>query len=855
MASITVQEHITVPERTNILKLVAGMFNAAPGAAYLSEFTDAYLALNKDLGALANALGQTGAFKSLYPSFLTAEEFADKFLDTLGLKDNTEAQDWVQAKVNAGESFASVVFQALVAIDASTSDDFKAARDQLTNKAAAAEYYSVTLQASSDDLATLQNVVAKVTDDPKSVEAANDANQGGSGKTFTLTTGVDIREGTAGNDTFNAFIDTAGTADRSTFTAQDTIDGGAGIDTLNIYTDVGNNVNDVFPAFASVKNVEIVNVFNDNAAAAFGDASKFQGVQQLWQIGAAAAVTNLEAGSAAGFRDIAALAGDVTAKTGAASITVAVDNIGEGNTATSVVTKGANTINVAGSLAEDAGVFTLDARAAATTATTLTVNTAVATTLDTSNGANAGVTTVNAADSTGGVTYSAAAAVVNVTTGTGDDDLTIAATTKASVTTGEGDDTVTASGILDAETVINLGAGDDRLVLQATPAAGATLTGGEGTDTLAMLKAGYAAITTAGWSGGTAAEDAAALAKITGFEALEFTDALADAESFDISKIAGITSFVAGAGVNSTESATVTGVTSGSSVTLAGAVANNGTLVVEVKDAATGEADVLNLKLNKAIADDADTTVDLNAVAVTVTAADVETVNVEATGVRGAATEIDLNDYTLTLNNDELVTLNISGDNVLTFTAAGTMEDLATINASANTAGVVIDTSAAALTQAITITGTAADDTIVLGANDVVNAGDGDDDITLANLAQVTGGAGEDTFVMTASANQVSYASILDFSTADDSIVTLGTTFNDTKITLAANAVFSDYVEAAAAGAARTISWFQFGGNTYIVSDEDAAANFVNGKDAIVEIVGLVDFSEATLTGSTLAFA
>ena len=113
---------VTTQERTNILKLVAGMFNAAPGAAYLNEFTNAFVDLNKDLGALANALGQTGAFQSLYPSHLTADEFANKFLDTLGLKANTEAQDWVKAKVNAGESYASVIFQALVALEASTDE-------------------------------------------------------------------------------------------------------------------------------------------------------------------------------------------------------------------------------------------------------------------------------------------------------------------------------------------------------------------------------------------------------------------------------------------------------------------------------------------------------------------------------------------------------------------------------------------------------------------------------------------------------------------------------------------------------------------------------------------------------------
>ena len=61
MASITVQE------RTTILKLVAGMFNAAPGATYLNEFTDAFVALNKDFGALAAALGNTAPSKACTP--------------------------------------------------------------------------------------------------------------------------------------------------------------------------------------------------------------------------------------------------------------------------------------------------------------------------------------------------------------------------------------------------------------------------------------------------------------------------------------------------------------------------------------------------------------------------------------------------------------------------------------------------------------------------------------------------------------------------------------------------------------------------------------------------------------------
>lgn len=218
MASVTTQE------RTDILELVAGMFNAAPGATYLNEFTDAFVALNKDLGALAAALGQTGAFKSVYPSYLTAQEFANKFLGNLGLKDNAEAQDFVQAKVNAGEDHASVIFQALAAIEASTAADFQVAHDQLTNKAAVAEFASVTLGLSSDDLGVLQGMLASVSADPSSVQTAKNALAVADTANIYLTQGQDRVVGTAGNDTIIGL--------QSTLGDMDTINGGGGFDTL-----------------------------------------------------------------------------------------------------------------------------------------------------------------------------------------------------------------------------------------------------------------------------------------------------------------------------------------------------------------------------------------------------------------------------------------------------------------------------------------------------------------------------------------------------------------------------------------------------------------------------------------------
>ena len=94
--------------------------------------------------------------------------------------------------MNAGESFGSVIFQALEAIEASTSADFAAAKAQLANKAAVAEYYSVELGKSSDSLEALQPVVANVTNNPASVQAAKDALD--PVQTFTLTEALAAEE-------------------------------------------------------------------------------------------------------------------------------------------------------------------------------------------------------------------------------------------------------------------------------------------------------------------------------------------------------------------------------------------------------------------------------------------------------------------------------------------------------------------------------------------------------------------------------------------------------------------------------------------------------------------------------------
>lgn len=155
----------TTEEQTNILKLVAGMFNAAPGARYLWEVETAFGAVGWDYSALARGLSQTTFFKSLYPSDLSTQAFADKFLGTLGLADVADAQQWIRYHATAGKPYAQLMLEALVALDASSDAVYASARQLLANKATVAEHYSVTQAKSGYEMGTLQGVLAMVRPD------------------------------------------------------------------------------------------------------------------------------------------------------------------------------------------------------------------------------------------------------------------------------------------------------------------------------------------------------------------------------------------------------------------------------------------------------------------------------------------------------------------------------------------------------------------------------------------------------------------------------------------------------------------------------------------------------------------
>jgi hypothetical protein len=188
----------------------------------------------------------------------------------------------------------------------------------------------------------------------------------GVGANMWLTTAVDVIAGTAFADIINAIPANATGGASDTLNAADSIDGGPGVDTLNIYatTKAGANFNAQLPSYVSIKNVELINIYNADASAANAfntgtvgtlDASRFAGATRITQHTVAADVTNLASGTTAGFADMAIADNSqvslgVTAAATATSANLAATNVVLGSSSSTNATS--LTLNVSGAALE-----------------------------------------------------------------------------------------------------------------------------------------------------------------------------------------------------------------------------------------------------------------------------------------------------------------------------------------------------------------------------------------------------------------------------------------------------------------------------------------------------------------------
>ena len=263
----------------------------------------------------------------------------------------------------------------------------------------------------------------------------------------------------------------------------------------------------------------------------------------------------------------------------------------------------------------------------------------------------------------------------------------------------------------------------------------------------------------------------------------------------------------------------------GSTIAFTGDVAtNNGQAIVNVANAANNGSDVLNLSYTGQIV----------STPVSVIAAGVEVVNLTASTSAGAAAgtllSVDLQDQALT-------TLTIRGSESVAFSAPtyafldGTVNfgALTSINASQATAPVTLDASA------MTTPATAANTTA--GGGITLTGTTGADTFMVRNFATVTGGGGNDT-IMVSQPGSVSALSVVTDAHAGEIIGFAGlkaTTLRATAIT--ATSVQNGLDQAAALGAG-TASYFQVGGDTYVVGDNSTATTFQVGNDFAIRLIG-----------------
>ena len=474
------------------------------------------------------------------------------------------------------------------------------------------------------------------------------------------------------------------------------------------------------------------------------------------------------------------------------------------------LTGGAITDSEAGA---DDGFTTINLASTGTASTIADLIAADATTLNISGDAKvtltaqtlASVTAITVTNTAGASLGTALATGVTFTGGVGADTISIGATTKA-ITLGAGNDTVTVS--------------------SATLGAGGSVNGGDGTDTLVANVNGSAFSADPAFGGFETLRVAGAAAQgshnANGFTALE------------VGALAGATTF--------TNVAVNTGLT---------VLATTGAATTVTLANATGTTDVFNLTLSSSAAIAANT----------VTLAGIETVNIAVLDTNSTA-HVD----TLTLAATSAKSVVVTGNAGLTLVNTGNTA-ITNFDASAvtGTGSAVTFTSVnATIGENVTIkTGAGADViTTTATANDTVVSGSGADSITYeGGLDVFTGGAGADKFDINSVGTKALFLTVTD-ATAGDTLdfvtVSAGTIADTTlgpKITLGGAATFDQYLDSAAGGNGGTnalVTWFQFGGDTYVIVDNSAGASFVSGTDSVIKLTGAVDLSSSTLATEVL---
>lgn len=533
---------------------------------------------------------------------------------------------------------------------------------------------------------------------------------GGTGTTYTLTTGMDNIPGTALNDTIMA----GEVNNAQTLTAGDTINGAGGTNTINVSANNAHNY-----AGFTMQNVQTLNVTADGGPQVF-DLSGTTGLTSINSVNSSAAV---QADYVATLANVG-----ITNATAAANMTVGYQDVtGASDTVGLTMTNSsAGTIRLGGQ-GTNTGIETVALHSSGTASTIAGLDSQITNlTFDGSANVKIGgtldtVKVIDASSATGGLTATIGTANANAVTFTG----------------GSGADTITFG-------ATSLTAAD-------------TVTGGTGSDTLVADRAGLFAAGAAG--------------KVTGVETITMSDQLTAAATFKGGTwFADATTFNLNAGYAAGATASITtgtGTTAGQAVRIAGA--NGGVLTItDTATSATNDQATLGVykvagAAANTVANVAYTTNELETLNLT----SGSTTDTTASGTTNTLTVSGGLNKTTTLNisgadNLTLTTAASSINTVAAGSALGNL-DLRTVTyavpAATTAAGATITTGSGA----DQVNGTIGIDTINTGAgNDIVFGTQGADSITL--------GTGTDQVVYTAlnQSNSASTDTVADFVSGTD---------------------------------------------------------------------------------------
>lgn len=481
---------ITQDQQTDILEVVAGLFNAAPGRAYMTELANIYESVGSDTEQLADVLDDTPLFQSeVLLGRVTTEAQVGILMDHFGLvadddpaSAGSQAEAYFTQKLEADEEFGKIVFDAVTYLNGTPAPEFADTKALLDNKVQVARIYSE--DHTSFDFSELQSVLAGVSasfpiTEANAREYLDSIGQGENpGATSELTFGADTLTGTSGNDTVTAGIVSNGAgALVNSLEDVDSVNGSGGTDTLNATLDGTITNITVTPALSNLEVINIRNVSND-VTINFADTT---GAEQIWNNATTAGLTLTydEAPIAAtfGVRNTRSTTDIDTFDDPSGTddnLSLAVTGAGNDTDSAEVVSTGSasliETMSIAATGENFVDVTAFDAITGLTVTGAGSLN--VVTTLGASGINVTELETVDASANTGGVTLDltggAVGGTMTVTGGSGNDDITASS----------GDDT------------IDVGAGDDRVAFASGQLDDSdTVAGGEGEDTFALASA------------------------------------------------------------------------------------------------------------------------------------------------------------------------------------------------------------------------------------------------------------------------------------------------------------------------------------------------------------------------------